>query len=93
MVSLEQPYEHDNGEMPHISAVFTAPRDRDAWSTIRGFVYQADLTIKRWLDLDADQELQLECGEDIDTVTNYIQSGDALRLLEQVKHRETNVTL
>ena len=93
MVLKDQTYNHSDSNLSETSAVFTAPRDRDAWSTIRGFVFQADLTIKRWLDLDADQELQLECGEDIDTVTRYIQSGDAVRLLEQVKHRETNITL
>lgn len=82
----------DNGSLGFATA-FCAPRDRDAWSTIRGFVFQADLTIERWLDLDADQELQLECGEDIDTVTRYLQMGDEVRLLEQIKHRETNITL
>jgi len=78
---------------PQIQPVFVAPRNRDAWSTIRGFVYQADLTIERWLHLEPEQELQLECGEDIDTVSQYIQDGVEERLLEQVKHREENVTL
>jgi len=73
--------------------VFVAPRNRDAWSTIRGFVYQADLTIERWLHLEPEQELQLECGEDIDMVSQYVQDGVEERLLEQVKHREENVTL
>lgn len=72
---------------------FVAPKNRDAWSTIRGFVYQADLTIERWLRLQPEQELQLECGEDIDTVSRYLQAGGEERLLEQVKYRDTNVTL
>lgn len=76
-----------------LHASFTAPRDRDAWSTIRGFVFQADLTIVRWLSLDPNQELYLECGEDIDTVSGFLQSGDEARLLEQVKHRDKNITL
>lgn len=83
----------ENERSEGLAAGFSAPRDRDAWSTIRGFVFQADLTIERWLDLDTDQELQLECGEDIDTVTRYLQTGDQMRLLEQVKHRETAITL
>jgi hypothetical protein len=78
---------------PQRQPVFVAPRNRDAWSTIRGFVYQADLTIERWLHLEPEKDLQLECGEDIDTVSQYIQDGVEERLLEQVKHREENVTL
>lgn len=72
---------------------FVAPRDRDAWSAIRGFVYQVDLTIERWLNLVDDQELYLEAGEDIDTVSKYLQDGSEERLLEQIKHREKNLTL
>lgn len=79
--------------IPPAPPVFIAPKNRDAWSTIRGFVFQADLIVERWLRLDDDQELQLECGEDIDTVTRYIQAGNEERLLEQVKHRDVNVTL
>jgi hypothetical protein len=56
-------------------------------------VYQADLTIERWLHLEPEQDLPLECGEDIDTGSQYIQDGAEERLLEQVKHREENVTL
>lgn len=76
-----------------LHASFTAPRDRDAWSTTRGFVFQADLTIVRWLSLGPSQELYLECGEDIDTVSGFLQSGDEARLLEQVKHWDKNITL
>lgn len=70
-------------------------RERDAWAAIRGFVYQVDQSIDRWLDLDEHGALQLEAGEDIDYVSGAL-SGDVAaidRLLEQVKHRETNVTL
>jgi hypothetical protein len=34
-------------------------RDRDAWPTIRGFVYQVDLTIQRWLSLSDNEYLEL----------------------------------
>lgn len=69
--------------------------NRDAWSTIRGFVYQVDLTIERWLSLEANHILELEAGEDIDLLSTV--AGDPTvteaRLLEQVKNLEKNVTL
>jgi hypothetical protein len=74
---------------------FNPPRDRDAWASIRGFVYQVDLTIRRWLDLASEEVLELERGEDIDLVSSSILAGgeESARLLEQVKHREQPVTL
>lgn len=75
---------------------YVLPRTRDAYSTIRGFVYQVDLTIRRWVDLGDDQHLELERGEDIDLVNRAITAAsakEATRLLEQVKHREQNLTL
>ncbi len=75
---------------------FHLTRDRDAWATIRGFVYQVDVTIDRWLDLQPEQILELERGEDIDVVSEAIQAtdpGGRQRLLEQVKHRESSLTL
>jgi hypothetical protein len=77
-------------------AGYTLPRDRDAYSTIRGYVYQVDMTIRRWLDLQENQHLELERGEDIDLVNSAINATSAeetRRLLEQVKHREQNLTL
>jgi hypothetical protein len=74
---------------------FVPLRDRDAWSTIRGYVYQVDLTIQRWLELAPDQVLELECGEDIDTVSRALTADEEERnrLLEQVKHRDSALTL
>jgi hypothetical protein len=75
---------------------YTLPRDRDAYSAIRGYVYQVDLTLRRWLELREDQFLELERGEDIDLVSRAINApstSEASRLLEQVKHREQNITL
>lgn len=73
------------------------PRDRDAYPAIRGYVYQIDLTVGRWLALRGGQVLELERGEDIDRVGQLISAppGEAIetRLLEQVKHRDLSVTL
>lgn len=67
---------------------FHLTRDRDAWATIRGFVYQVDVTIDRWLNLQPGQVLELERGEDIDVVSKAIEAADhdIQRILEQVKH-------
>jgi hypothetical protein len=74
---------------------FAITRDRDAWAVIRGFVYQVELTIDRWLNLQPDQVLELERGEDIDTIQRAMTSAEEeqARLLEQIKVRENNLTL
>src|SRR5260370_34855484 len=67
---------------------FHTPRNRDAWPTIQGYVYQVELSIVRWLDLLPGEELELECGEDIDKISETITADgeEQDRLLEQVKH-------
>jgi hypothetical protein len=74
---------------------FTTVRDRDAWNTIRGYVYQVDLTIQRWLNLQPGQTLELECGEDIDIISHSLTATpeEWQRQLEQVKHRDKSITL
>jgi HEAT repeat protein len=74
---------------------FEITRERDAWSVIRGFVYQVELTIDRWLSLRPDEVLELERGEDIDTIQRAMTSAgeEQARLLEQIKVRDTNLTL
>ena len=75
---------------------FTLLRNRDAWATIRGYVYQVDLTILRWLDLQDGQIIELDRGEDIDLVSNTLRSPTdegMARMLEQVKHRDRAITL
>lgn len=74
---------------------FTSSRARDAWATIRGYVYQVNITLISWLNLDKDGALELECGEDIDVVQRVLGTDNAeyLRILEQVKYRENKVTL
>lgn len=54
-----------------------------------------DLTIQRWLELQPDFQLELERGEDVDTIHQAMNMrGRAqARLLEQIKAREKNVTL
>lgn len=79
-----------------LTTIFQTPRARDAWATIRGYVYQVELTIARWLDLQPGEELELERGEDIDLVSEVVTaSGEKQeRILEQVKHLQSvNVTL
>lgn len=72
---------------------FTEIKNRDAYSTIRGFVYQVDITILRWLELGENDLLVLEKGEDIDILHGNIEKGKPLRELEQIKVRENNLTL
>ncbi len=69
---------------------------RDAHATIAGFFYQANITLLRWMALQPGQYLELEAGEDIDTVESAdAEPGSAeRRLLEQLKVRSTrSVTL
>lgn len=77
--------------------MFQPPRDRDAHASIRGYVYQVDRTVDRWLGLGVEQVLELERGEDIDLVGRLTLAAKAgsteHRLLEQVKYRDTSVTL
>jgi len=61
-----------------------------------GFVYQIDLTIQRWLNLQPGQTLELECGEDIDIISHSLTATpeEWQRQLEQVKHRDkSTITL
>jgi hypothetical protein len=70
----------------------TPQPNREASHTIRGYVYQVHLTIERWLNLQPEQRLNLERGEDIDLVS-YSLSGEEQIRLEQVKDHKSNVTL
>src|SRR5258708_23219123 len=73
---------------------FIADPLRDATAAIRGFVFQVDLTVRRWIALAENERLELERGEDIDIVARGIaENDDEQRILEQVKSREANVTL
>jgi len=77
---------------------YRPPRDRDASPTIRGYVYQVDRTVERWLVLPEGHCLELERGEDIDldrlgVALGTQDAGERARLLEQIKHRERNLTL
>ncbi len=66
---------------------FVSNTARDAGPTIAGFFLQVNVSILRWLDIDASQYLELECGEDIDTVERNEENGAEKRLLEQLKLR------
>ena len=86
---------------------FRANPGNDAFATIRGFVFQANLTVLQWLNLSENEHLELECGEDIDVVGKAVgdvigqavASGDPpvelveVRRLGQLKVRSANLTL
>lgn len=81
--------------IPPEARTFRPPRDRDAWATIRGFVFQVDRTILQWLSLPPDCVLEPEAGEDLDLVSQQLWSAPSLpaRTLEQIKHRDRRVTM
>lgn len=66
---------------------FVSNAARDAGPTIAGFFFQVNVSILRWLDLQPSQCIELECGEDIDTVESDRENGAEKRLLEQLKLR------
>lgn len=70
---------------------FRSNRQNDAWATIRGFVYQVNLSIQRWLELGEDEAIELERGEDLDLIRLNVE--DSIRRLEQVKVRQKRLTL
>ena len=74
---------------------FITNYNRDAWQVTRGYLFQVYITVLRWLNLDEDQKLELERGEDIDIVnlSHYKNEFIEDRLLEQVKYREKSITL
>lgn len=74
---------------------FKEIKNRDAWAAIRGFVYQVDVTIDRWIGLKENEFLELEKGEDIDIISKDLNDPkiEESRFLEQVKNRESNITL
>jgi hypothetical protein len=63
---------------------------RDAFKAIKGFYYQVELTIIRWLELQSSSILYCECGEDIDHVRRLLEADldSQERLLEQIKTRD-----
>jgi hypothetical protein len=73
-----------------MSTPFVYNSQRDAWKAIRGFYYQVELTVIRWLELQTDTILYCECGEDIDHVKQLLDPDKATstRLLEQIKTRD-----
>lgn len=77
------------------AALFQTTRDRDATATIRGFVYQVDITLLRWLTLPSTERLELECGEDIDRVRQLLSTdgNPPDRVFEAIKNRGVRITL
>lgn len=82
--------------------MFTVSCEQDAYATIRGYVHQVEVTLKRWVELNDGQRLELEHGEDIDLISRdeiglrQAVAGDAEaqeRLLEQIKDYKDAITL
>ena len=78
-----------------LSQPFAISRQRrDATVVIRGYVYQVNTTLLKWIELEPDQWLELEAGEDIDALQKAVTNQDQVdRVLEAVKCREKNLTL
>jgi tetratricopeptide (TPR) repeat protein len=74
---------------------FDPGRNRDAWAVFRGYVYQVNVTMDRWLQLEEGEILELERGEDVDLLGQAVaaEGAERQRLLEQVKQLEDTVTL
>jgi tetratricopeptide (TPR) repeat protein len=91
----EREMNQDNSSTPEAAAHFSLTRDRDAYATIRGFFFQVERTVQRWLQLADGQSLEVERGEDIDIVAGALVDNvwQEERVLEQLKSWEKNITL
>src|SRR5262249_54348776 len=78
-------------ETPNDPQSTPATPKRDAWFAIRGFYYQIQTTVKRWIHLAPSDVLECEGAEDIEVLRNAFADGELRveRILEQVKVRES----
>lgn len=67
--------------------------ERQATASIRGYGYQCYQTIKAWLHCGLNDEIRCEFAEDIDVVRRDMSGSISEAELNQVKHRQENVTL
>src|SRR2546425_1015291 len=76
---------------PHDPESTAAHPKRDAWFAIRGFYFQIQTTVRRWIHLSPADVLQCEGAEDIEVLRNAFANGELRveRILEQVKVRES----
>jgi hypothetical protein len=73
---------------------FTSIPNRDAYSSIRGFFYQAILSVKAWVELGPSELLELESGEDVDWVSLLAKDAEHInRTLGQIKYRGKRLTI
>ncbi len=72
---------------------FSYDKNRDAYATINGFVYQVNLSIYEWITISDNEYLALEAGEDIDKIILDIQNDTLVRELGQAKYRGNNITI
>ena len=63
---------------------------RDAWPVFRGFYYQIQTTVQRWMHLSPTDVLQCESAEDIEVIRQAVIDGElhSDRVVEQVKVRQ-----
>src|SRR5580658_8717688 len=79
--------------------LFTQPfvisrQRRDATVVVRGYVYQVNTTLLKWIELGPNRRLELEAGEDVDALQKAVTGQNQFdRLLEAIKCRERNLTL
>ena len=59
-------------ENPASQAFVISRQRRDATVVIRGYVYQVNTTLLKWIELEPDQRLELEAGEDIDSLQEAV---------------------
>lgn len=83
-----------------MSTPFIYNSNRSANDVIRGFHYQIELTVLRWLELEGENVIYCEAGEDIDHIKIPLSeslgnqlSEEQIRILEQIKDRTDAISL
>jgi hypothetical protein len=66
---------------------------RNASPIIRGYLYQIELTVRRWIELKDNEVLILEVGEDIDKITYGLSPQETKRISEQVRQTQGDISL
>jgi hypothetical protein len=70
--------------LPGSNIIFNEVRRRDATAAIRGFVYQVDVTLLRWLSLQEDEHLELEILTAVEQLGSPAELADTLNTLATI---------